>query len=67
MIPVHAPGHDELANEVATVMLQARALILRGIATCDQCTDLIVDMLGCEDIQELRSYVREQIQCLVAH
>jgi hypothetical protein len=56
-----------LATEVATVMLEARALILRGLATPEQCTHLVIDILGCEDIEELRAYVRDQIQCLVAN
>jgi hypothetical protein len=67
MTPFQAPGHAELAHEVATVMLQARSLILGGVATCEQCTHLVVEILGCADIEELRAYVRDQIECLVAN
>ncbi len=67
MILLHAEAPTELAEEVAAMMLEARALILGGIATCEQCADLVIDVLGCEDIEELRLYVREEIQCLVAH
>ena len=67
MVSLQTHAQDELAKEVAAMMLEARALILRGVATCEQCTDLVIDILGCEDIDELRSYVREEIQCLVAH
>lgn len=67
MISSRTQVQEELASEVAAMMLEARALILRGVATCEQCTDLVIDILGCEDIEELRFYVREEIQCLVAH
>jgi hypothetical protein len=67
MISSPTQAQEDLASEVAAMMLEARALILRGVATCEQCTDLVIDILGCEDIEELRFYVREEIQCLVAH
>ena len=67
MIAVDTHRAEDLANEVAHVMLEARALILGGIATREQCTQLVIDMLGCEQVEELRVYVRDQIDCLVAN
>lgn len=67
MIEPRTESREELAGQVATMMMEARALILRRVATCEQCTELVIEMLGCAEVEALRSYVHEQIQCLVAN
>jgi hypothetical protein len=57
----------DLADVVASVVLEARSLVLKGLATREQGVALAIEILACEPTEMLSAYVRDQLSALTDH
>jgi hypothetical protein len=67
MSPASTQRRMDLAEAVTAVVLEARTLVLKGLATREQGVALAIEILACEETEKLRVYVRDQLSVLTDH